>query len=191
MGRQFDECGEEVLAFLHVFLHFLSEQTDREKPASREHSPFKNHRKPTCDTTVTLAAGEAVGGGVDATLPGLGTGVPPVVITVEFFCGVVIFTDTAAPPGATGRAFREKTGREPPSHVFFFCTSESCCSVYILPQGGCCTATSAARLRQLHIWFPTCSPRPRRGDATDLRWRLSKFYFNKDKIISDELEKSV
>lgn len=50
-----------------------------------------NRREPTCDTTVTLLTGVAVGGvgvavlvgGFGGTLAGLAF--PPVVITVEFF----------------------------------------------------------------------------------------------------------
>lgn len=60
---------------------------------------------------MTLEAGAAAGAavapvrGVDGTPAGLATGVPPAVITVAGFWGVVIFTDTAAPLGATARVF--------------------------------------------------------------------------------------
>lgn len=60
---------------------------------------------------MTLVGGVGVGAGVvlvrgvDGTPAGLATGVPPAVMTVWAFCGGVIFTDTAAPLGATVMAF--------------------------------------------------------------------------------------
>lgn len=95
VGRQLDERGQEVLAFLHVFLHFLRRRTLRTKlkPAtaqSRSHTSV-NQQPLTCDTTVTLEGGVVVGAGavlvmaVDRTPAGLAAGVPPAVITVWAF----------------------------------------------------------------------------------------------------------
>lgn len=95
VGRQLDERGQKVLAFLHVFLHFLPDtnthvKKNKNKKPAEAFRTFQNQREPTCDTTVTLVMGVAAGGGAAVTVTGVvgtpaGLAVPPAVITEEVF----------------------------------------------------------------------------------------------------------
>lgn len=97
--RQLDQRREEVLAFLHVLLHLLSEGRGESRSTRRSPSfafTFTSLQrgielKRTWDTTVTLLAGTAgvaagvLVSGADGTPAGLAKGAPTAVITVGAF----------------------------------------------------------------------------------------------------------